>query len=300
VDEPALSPTMAVLPRRNALRFIVLLGIVSLFADMTYESARSITGPYLALLGVSATVVGFVSGFGELTGYALRLVSGYISDRTGRYWPVTIFGYVLNLFAVPALALTGRWELAVVLIVAERMGKAIRSPARDAMLSHASSQTGLGWGFGLHEALDQTGAITGPLILSAILAHDYGYREAFGILVVPAILSISVLLAARYLFPRPRDFDLASETVGAAGLLPVFWVYMAAIAFIAAGYADYALIAFHFDKSGDWCRRPGSRSSTRSPWRPTPSPRWRWDGHSTGSACGPWSSRPSPPPHLHR
>ena len=240
----------AALPRRNALRFIVLLGIVSLFADMTYESARSITGPYLALLGASATVVGLVSGFGELAGYALRLVSGYLTDRTGRYWPVTIFGYVLNLFAVPALALTGRWELAVLLIIAERMGKAIRSPARDAMLSYASSQTGQGWGFGLHEAMDQAGAIIGPLILSAVLAYDYGYREAFGILVVPAILSISVLLAARHLFPRPRDFDLAPEALEAKGLPSVFWVYMVAIAFIGAGYADYALIAFHFDKSG--------------------------------------------------
>ena len=150
---------------------------------------------------------------------------------------------------MPALALTGRWELAVLLIIAERMGKAIRSPARDAMLSHASSQTGLGWGFGLHEAMDQAGAITGPLILSAVLASDYGYREAFGILVVPAILSMSVLLAARYLFPRPRDFDLAPP-LEAKGLPPVFWVYMVAIAFIAAGYADFALIAFHFDKSG--------------------------------------------------
>jgi MFS family permease len=185
MDAPALSPTTSVLPRRNALRFIVLLGIVSLFADMTYEGARSITGPYLALLGASATVVGFVAGFGELMGYALRLVSGYVSDRTGRYWPITIFGFVLNLFAVPALALTGRWELAAVLIVAERMGKAIRSPARDAMLSHASSQTGLGWGFGLHEAMDQAGAIIGPVILSAVLVCDYDYREAFGILIVP-------------------------------------------------------------------------------------------------------------------
>jgi MFS family permease len=238
------------LARRNAVRFIVLLGIVSLFADMTYESARSITGPYLAALGASATVVGVVSGFGELVGYALRLVSGYVSDKTGRYWPVTIIGYVLNLFAVPALALTGRWELAVLLIIAERMGKAIRSPARDAMLSHASSQTGLGWGFGLHEAMDQAGAITGPLILSVILAWDYGYREAFGILVVPAILSISVLLAARYLYPRPRDLDLAPPALEAKGLPPVFWVYMVAIGFIAAGYADFPLIAFHFDKSG--------------------------------------------------
>jgi MFS family permease len=250
VDAPALSPATAALPRRNALRFIVLLGIVSLFADMTYESARSITGPYLALLGASATVVGLVSGLGELAGYALRLVSGYLTDRTGRYWPVTIFGYVLNLFAVPALALTGRWEPAVLLIIAERMGKAIRSPARDAMLSYASSQTGQGWGFGLHEAMDQAGAIIGPLILSAVLAADYGYREAFGILVVPALLSMAVLLAARHLFPRPRDFDLAPETLEAKGLPPVFWVYLLAIAFIGAGYADYALIAFHFDQSG--------------------------------------------------
>ena len=249
MDTEAAATGVVQLPRRSALRFIVLLGIVSLFADMTYESARSITGPYLALLGASATVVGIVSGLGELVGYAVRLVSGYVSDRTGRYWPVTIFGYVLNLFAVPALALTGRWELAVLLIIAERMGKAIRSPARDAMLSHASSQTGRGWGFGLHEAMDQAGAITGPLILSAVLARDYDYREAFGILVVPAILSISVLLAARYLYPRPRDFDLA-PSFEAEGLPPVFWVYMVAIAFIAAGYADFALIAFHFDKSG--------------------------------------------------
>jgi MFS family permease len=246
---PATPVLREPLPRRNALRFIVLLGIVSLFADMTYESARSITGPYLAALGASATVVGIVSGFGELVGYAVRLVSGYVSDRTGRYWPVTIFGYALNLFAVPALALTGRWELAVLLIIAERMGKAIRSPARDAMLSHASSRMGLGWGFGLHEAMDQAGAITGPLIMSIILAWDYGYREAFGILVVPAILAMAVLLAARYLFPRPKDFDLA-PTLTAEGLPRVFWAYMAAIALVAAGYADFALIAFHFDRSG--------------------------------------------------
>ncbi|MFZ0496406.1 MAG: MFS transporter, partial [Methylocella sp.] len=146
------------LPRHNAVRFIVLLGVVDLFADMTYEGARSVTGPYLGVLGASAAIVGVVAGFGEFLGYALRLVSGYLSDRTSSYWPITIVGYVINLFSVPLLALTGRWDLAVVLIVAERAGRAIRVPARDAMLSHAGSQTGLGWGFGLHGALDQTGA----------------------------------------------------------------------------------------------------------------------------------------------
>src|SRR5437764_3080662 len=134
------------LPRRRAIVFIVFLGIVSLFGDMTYEGARSITGPYLGLLGVTATTIGIVSGFGELMGYGARLFSGYVGDRTGNYWAVTIAGYVLNLFAVPLLALAGAWQIAVVLIVLERMGRGIRSPVRDAMLSHAASQTGLGWG----------------------------------------------------------------------------------------------------------------------------------------------------------
>jgi MFS family permease len=237
------------LPRRRAVLFIVLLGVVSLFGDMTYEGARSITGPYLGALGVTATTIGIVSGFGELVGYAVRLVSGIVSDRTGRYWAVTIIGYVLNLFAVPLLAVAGSWQIAVVLIIAERMGRAIRSPARDAMLSHASSQTGLGWGFGLHEALDQTGAVLGPLIVGAVLYAGTGYGEAFGYLLIPALLSITVLLAAGILFPRPRDFDLAPPPLEATGLSRVFWIYLVAVALIAAGYADFPLIAYHFEKA---------------------------------------------------
>jgi MFS family permease len=240
----------AALPRRRAVLFIVLLGVVSLFGDMTYEGARSITGPYLGALGVTATTIGIVSGFGELIGYAVRLVSGIVSDRTGRYWAVTIIGYVLNLFAVPLLALAGSWQLAVILIVAERMGRAIRSPARDAMLSHASGRTGLGWGFGLHEALDQTGAVLGPLIVGAALYVGTGYSRAFGYLLIPALLSITVLLAARVLFPRPRDFGLAPPPLEARGLSRVFWIYLVAVALIAAGYADFPLIAYHFEKTG--------------------------------------------------
>ena len=130
--------------RSNALKFIVLLGIVSLFADMTYEGARSINGPYLALLGASATTVGFVAGLGELIGHSLRLVSSYITDRIGRYWAITLFGYAMNMIAVPAIALAGRWEIAAILMVTERVGKAIRTPARDAMLSHATKEIGRG------------------------------------------------------------------------------------------------------------------------------------------------------------
>ncbi len=237
------------LPRRRAVTFIVLLGAVSLFADMTYEGARSITGPYLGLFGVTATTIGIVSGFGELVGYAVRLGSGLFADRSGRYWAVTISGYLLNLLAVPLLALAGNWQIAVVLIIAERMGRAVRSPPRDAMLSHAAGQTGLGWGFGLHQALDQTGAVIGPLIVSGVLFFGNDYRAAFAVLVVPALVSISLVLAARVSFPRPHDFDLAPPALETAGLAPTFRVYLVAVAFIAAGYADFALIAYHFGKT---------------------------------------------------
>ena len=244
-----LGPANGRLPRRRAILFIVFLGIVSLFGDMTYEGARSITGPFLGALGMTAMTIGIIAGFGELMGYGARLVSGYIGDRTGRYWAVTIAGYLLNLFAVPLLALAGHWQLAVVLIIAERIGRGIRSPVRDAMLSHAASQTGLGWGFGLHQALDQLGAVAGPLLVSGILFVGSGYQAAFGWLLVPALLSMGVLLAARYLFPRPHDFELAPPPLEGAGLAPVFWVYIVAVAFIAAGYADFSLIAYHFDKA---------------------------------------------------
>ncbi len=153
------------LSKRSALTFVILLGVVSMFGDIVYEGARSITGPYLAVLGASAAAVGIVAGFGELVGYGLRLVSGYISDRTQRYWPITLLGYGLTVVAVPLLAVAGRWELAALLIILERTGKGIRTPARDAMLSHATTQMGRGWGFGLHEALDQVGATIGAMAL---------------------------------------------------------------------------------------------------------------------------------------
>jgi MFS family permease len=235
--------------KETAFKFIILLGLVSLLADMTYEGARSITGPYLALLGASGTVVGIVAGFGELIGYALRLVSGYISDKTGRYWLITIFGYTVNLLAVPLLALAGRWEIAAALMITERIGKAIRTPSRDAMLSHATKDVGRGWGFGLHEAMDQIGAMLGPLIVAAVLYIKGGYKVSFGVLLIPALLALTVLLVARYLYPKPRDLETISVTLETKGFPRVFWIYLAAVALVAAGYVDFPLVAYHFKKA---------------------------------------------------
>lgn len=235
--------------KNHAFKFIILLGVVSLLADMTYEGARSITGPYLAVLGASAAVVGFVSGFGELIGYALRLLSGYISDRTRKYWTITIIGYFINLLAVPLLALAGSWEIAALLLITERMGKAIRTPARDVMLSHAASNVGQGWGFGFHEAMDQIGAILGPLIIAAVLFFKGSYQTSFALLLIPALLALSVLIISRFLYPKPRELEIKTPKIETKGFKHVYWTYMAAIALIAAGYTDFPLIAFHFKKA---------------------------------------------------
>ncbi|RME62361.1 MAG: MFS transporter [Caldilineae bacterium] len=233
------------------MQFVVLLGLVSLFGDVTYEGARSITGPYLAVLGASGAAVGVTAGLGELVGYGLRLVSGWISDRTRRYWAITLLGYGVNLLAVPALALAGRWEVAAALIVAERFGKAIRTPARDAMLSHATTQMGRGWGFGLHEAMDQIGAVLGPLVVAGVLAaRTEDYRQAFGLLLIPAGLALVALLTARFLYPRPQDLDKKAIPLETEGFSSRFWLYLLAVGLIAVGYADFPLIAFHLGRAG--------------------------------------------------
>ncbi len=235
--------------RRAALAFVVLMGLVSLFADMTYEGARSIAGPFLAILGAGGTAVGLVAGTGELVGYGLRLASGYLADRTGRPWMITIVGYAINLAAVPLLALAGRWEIAAGLMIAERMGKAIRTPARDAMLSHATHQIGRGWGFGLHEAMDQIGAVLGPLGMAAVIYFQKGYSFGFAILAIPAGLALSTLLVARIRYPRPSELEPASAPLTGAKFSEGFWWYLAAVSFVAAGFVDFPLIAYHLKRT---------------------------------------------------
>ena len=232
----------------DAMKFIILMGVVSLFADMTYEGSRSITGPYLAILGASAVTVGFVAGFGELAGYVIRFFSGRLTDRTRSYWTITLTGYLINLIAVPLLALAGSWEVAAALIIIERVGKGIRVPSRDVMLSHASSQVGQGWGFGLHEALDQIGAILGPLIVAIILFSHGSYQMGFTFLLLPALLAISVLMISRFLYPHPQDLEVVMQPLDTKGFRRVYWLYVIATALIAAGFADFALIAYHFQK----------------------------------------------------
>ncbi len=241
--------------KANALRFVLLIGAMSYFADFVYEGARSVLGPYLLLLGASGAAVGFVSGLGELAGYGLRIVSGHLADKTRQYWPITILGYLVQMAAVPALALAGNWPAAAALLVLERAGRATRNPPRDVMLSHAGAEMGgYGWAFGLHEALDQAGAVTGPLVIAAILARRGDYRLAFGALAIPAAVTLLLLGVARLLYPRPEEMESHPQDVHTEGMPRVFWIYLAGAALVAAGFADFSLIAFHFAKSGSVAR----------------------------------------------
>ena len=243
--------------KRIALRFVLLVGVLSFFADFTYEGSRSIIGPFLASLGATATAVGIITGLGEFLGYGLRLVSGRLADTTGKFWPITIFGYCVQMAAVPALALAGDWPTTAALIVLERVGKAIRNPPRDVMLSHAGKRIGgYGWAFGLHEAMDQSGAMVGPLLVAVVLAHGGQFREAFAVLLVPALINVALVLLARSLYPRPQDLESSPPDVSGSGLPRLYWTYLAGAALVAAGFADYPVIAYHFGHTGsvpgDW------------------------------------------------
>ncbi len=243
--------------RRIAVRFVLTIGILSFFADFTYEGSRSLIGPFLGTLGATGTIVGIVVGFGEFLGYGLRLVSGRWADASGKYWPITICGYVVQMLSVPSLALADNWPAAAALIILERVGKAIRNPPRDVMLSHAGKQAG-GYGlvFGLHEALDQSGAMCGPLLVAFVLAHRGSYHQAFAVLLVPALLNLVLVLTARLLYPRPQDMEPGTRPIDSHGLPRVYWIYLAGAALVAAGFADYPLIAYHFQQTGtvpgDW------------------------------------------------
>ena len=202
---------------RAAYTVIILFGIVSLFGDIIYEGARSVSGPYLYMLGAGALAVGVIAGLGEFLGYALRLVSGYLADTTRHYWAITFIGYGM-LAAVPLLALAGSWEGAALLLILERVGKGIRVPARDAILANATSTVGRGWGFAVHEALDQVGAIIGPLIFAAIFLAEGDYRGGFALLAIPFVLMILALLVARRRAPEPASLEAGGPAIQGTAL----------------------------------------------------------------------------------
>ncbi len=237
----------------GAMAFILLMGVVSLFSDMTHEGARSILGEYLDLTGASAAAIGFVSGFGELCGYSLRLLSGFLADKTKKYWTLVIAGYALQVLAIPALALVPEngWLIACGLVILERIGKAVKKPAKNTLVSFAASEVGTGKGFAYQEFLDQLGAFLGPVILF-VIASIKGtdelfstYRICFAVLGIPALITIGLVLYSRKKYPHPETFEKAEEEATPFRFRRSFVFYMIAICLFAFGFADFTLITLH-------------------------------------------------------
>lgn len=236
--------------RLSPLAFVLVFGLVSGLGDVVYEGARAITGPFLATFGASAALVGVITGLGEAVALVLRLVTGRLSDSTGRHWALSITGYAITMAAVPLLALAGPLWLVGALIIAERFGKAVRSPARDTMLAEASVEMGRGRTFAVHEALDQAGALVGPLLVALVLALGAGYRTAFAMLAVPGLFAMLVLIWLRRQVPEPAAYDPAvhaqqAEPVAVRGFSRLYWQYAAFTAATMTGFATFALLAYH-------------------------------------------------------
>ena len=247
-------------------RFVVVFGVVSLFADMVYEGARSIIGPYLATLGASAIIVAVAAGAGEFIGYGLRVVSGYLVTRSRHYWSWTIVGYALTVLSVPLIGVTHAVAPTLLLYGTERLGKAVRSPAKDTLLSYASTRTGSGAAFGVHQAMDQVGAVAGPLLLAAVLSWRTGdYQVAFAVLALPGVVVMAILLWLRVRVPEPIAYESppldgsAEPDASAAGsvqtqsrqpLPPLLWRYVGAVGVLSSGVASFPLLAFHAQTQG--------------------------------------------------
>lgn len=241
----------------QAMIFIILFGIVSLFSDMTHEGASSIRGAYMSLLGASAGAIGFVSGLGELIGYSMRYVFGKLTDKTKRYWLMTIAGYVLDVLAVPALALVGEhgWIAACGLLIIQRIGKAIKKPAKDTIMSFAASQEGVGKSFGIQEVLDQIGAFLGPVLLYIVMLFKTEgstfeiYSRCFAVLAVPGAITILLLLITKYKFPNPENFEPEEKRFTPFKVKKEFIFYIAGISLFAFGFIDYSIIIMHVSKT---------------------------------------------------
>lgn len=237
--------------RITPLRFIAGFGAVSALADLVYEGARSLIGPYLGSLGATAAVVGIITGAGEAAALVLRIVTGRLADRTGRPWPQTALGYALTVICVPLVALTGNLLAAGLLYNGERVGKAVRTPARDTMLAHAAAEVGTGRAFGLHKALDQIGATAGPLLLAAVLALGGDYRLAFGLLLVPGVFALGTLGRLRRQAPDPAQWEPSARLAENKQLrlerrLPArFWQYAGFTAVTMLGFSTWGLLSYH-------------------------------------------------------
>ncbi|MEW6088315.1 MAG: MFS transporter [bacterium] len=243
--------------KQTAIMLIILFGIISLFGDIIYEGARSVYGPFAKIIGMDIVLLGFITGMAEFLGYFIRFISGYLSDKTKAYWIFTIAGYGM-IISIPLLSMASVWQTVAILIICERLGKAVRSPAKDTILSSIVGPVGTGWGFALHEAMDQTGAIIGPLIFTGIFLAGTGavktisdYQMGFRLLWIPFIIVMIAVLLAFLKAPDPGKFEAKFDLQNPPGKLSkIFWLYAIFTFVTTLGFVSFVILGYHFKDKG--------------------------------------------------
>ncbi|HEX5541865.1 MAG TPA: MFS transporter [Micromonospora sp.] len=238
------------LPGASAFRFVLIMGVVDLFGDTAYSGGASMNGLFLASLGAGAAVISIIGGLSEFLNYLIRGVSGYVADKIGRHWRIVFAGYMVNLLAVPAVAFAGYWQVAAGLILLQGIGRGTRKPVVQAMLSYTTGQHGRGWVYGVNTALDHAGRTIGPLVIALVLLLTGAFRAGYGLLLIPAVLALILLTAARIGYPVPANLERRHPTATAPGFTRSYWLYLVAGACFAAGLMNFELISFHLSRSG--------------------------------------------------
>lgn len=239
---------------KKAYGILLLFGFISLMGDISYESARSINGPYLNLLKADAVVIGWIMGLGEFLSYAIRIVSGYVSDKSKAYWFFTILGYS-TILAIPLLSLSNTWQIAAILIFIERLGKGLRSPAKDTIISYAAKRVGTGYGFGISELLDQLGAFIGPFLLTIFFYYqrkEIGlpeYQEAYRLLWIPYLLLMLVLIFTYFKFQQPETLE-KKGSLELINFQRIFWLYGLFIFLTTMGLINFGILGYHLKVTG--------------------------------------------------
>ncbi|MEN2998178.1 MAG: MFS transporter [Brevinematia bacterium] len=233
--------------KRAIIRFIILMGVVSLFADMVYETARGVMGPYLGYLGANAFAIGLVFGIGEFLGYFLRIFAGAIIDRTRKYWSFVYIGYGA-IASIPLLAFADYWLVAGTLIIMERIGKAIRSPAKDTIISIYSKNLGKGLTFGIHETADQLGAVAGPALFYLLLL-GLGYKNSFLVLFIPFLLMVGAIIVAKN-YSKKIAVEVSKEELSNNSRSNTsVYLYLAFIFLTSLGFIGFPILSFHAVKT---------------------------------------------------
>jgi MFS family permease len=181
-------------PSQLGFKNVVRLGYVSLFTDFSTEMILGLLPIFVHdQLGASYAIVGLIEGSAEAMNNFFRILTGVVTDRLAKRKPLVLFGYALSSFAKPLFALATSWPQALVVRVTDRAGKGARTSPRDALISDSIAKSEGGKAFGVHESLDQIGAVVGPLV--AFLAFPLiGFRGIFWLSFAPAIVSLLILV----------------------------------------------------------------------------------------------------------